>query len=211
MIGSGAGLSREFGGGPGPVSVQRRPVARARRVGPDPGSGSYSGRGRGRRPGACRPPTPGRAAPMTLRPPLSERTRRHVFARRAAIKPRMAAERPATPSLALRAWLTKAAVSARQPDPEHDRQASDLVFQTEPTLVRVDFLVVRFSDLLKRSPHTEGDDQANENRRNRRNRQNDRPEQCQTKMLRRVLCGRLEPWATRSDISTARQKSSAWS
>jgi hypothetical protein len=32
---------------------------------------------------------------------------------RAAIKPRMAAERPATPSLALRAWLTKAAVSAR--------------------------------------------------------------------------------------------------
>jgi hypothetical protein len=43
--------------------------------------------------------------------------------------------------LALRAWLTKAAVSARQPDPEHDRQASDLVFQTEPTLVRVDFLV----------------------------------------------------------------------
>jgi hypothetical protein len=124
---------------------------------------------------------------MTLRPPLSERTRRHVFARRAAIKPRMAAERPATPSLALRAWLTKAAVSARQPDPEHDRQASDLVFQTEPTLVRVDFVVVRFSDLLKRSPHTEGDDQANENRRNRRNRQNYRPEQCQTKMLRRVL------------------------
>jgi hypothetical protein len=56
-----------------------------------------------------------------------------MFSRgRAAIKPRMAAERPATPSLALRAWLTKAAVSARQPDPEHDRQASDLVFQTEP-------------------------------------------------------------------------------
>jgi hypothetical protein len=69
-----------------------------------------------------------------------------MFSRgRAAIKPRMAAERPATPSLALRAWLAKAAVSARQPDPEHDHQASDLVFQTEPTLVRVDFLVVRFS------------------------------------------------------------------
>jgi hypothetical protein len=32
---------------------------------------------------------------------------------RAAISPRMAAERPATPSLALRAWSTKAAVSAR--------------------------------------------------------------------------------------------------
>ena len=36
-----------------------------------------------------------------------------MTADRAAIKPCMAAERPATPSLALRAWLTKAAVSAR--------------------------------------------------------------------------------------------------
>jgi hypothetical protein len=36
-----------------------------------------------------------------------------ITAVRAAIKPRMAAERPATPSLALTAWLTKAAVSAR--------------------------------------------------------------------------------------------------
>ena len=36
-----------------------------------------------------------------------------ITAVRAAIKPRMAAERPATPSLALRAWLTKAVVSAR--------------------------------------------------------------------------------------------------
>ena len=36
-----------------------------------------------------------------------------ITAVRAAIKPRMAAERPATPSLTLRAWLTKAAVSAR--------------------------------------------------------------------------------------------------
>jgi hypothetical protein len=41
----------------------------------------------------------------------------------------MAAERPATPSLALRAYLMKPAVSARgEPDPEHDREASDLAF-----------------------------------------------------------------------------------
>src|SRR5277367_1039948 len=49
-----------------------------------------------------------------------------ITAVRAAIRPRMAVERPATPSLALSAWLTKAAVSAGEPDPEHDRQASDL-------------------------------------------------------------------------------------
>jgi hypothetical protein len=36
-----------------------------------------------------------------------------ITAVRAAINPRMAAERPAIPSLALRAWLTKAAVNAR--------------------------------------------------------------------------------------------------
>ena len=36
-----------------------------------------------------------------------------ITAVRAAIKPRMTVERPATLSLALRAWLTKAAVSAR--------------------------------------------------------------------------------------------------
>ena len=36
-----------------------------------------------------------------------------ITAVRAAINPRMAAERPAIPSLALRAWWMKAAVSAR--------------------------------------------------------------------------------------------------
>jgi hypothetical protein len=36
-----------------------------------------------------------------------------VTAVRAAMRPRMAAERPATPSLALRAWLMKAVVSTR--------------------------------------------------------------------------------------------------
>ena len=52
-----------------------------------------------------------------------------ITAVRAAINPRMVVERPATRSLALRAWLTKAVVrAAREPDPEHDRQASDLVF-----------------------------------------------------------------------------------
>src|SRR5271163_2862081 len=55
-----------------------------------------------------------------------------ITAIRAAIKPRMATERPATPSLAWRACLMKPAVSARKPDPEHDREASDLVFQGHP-------------------------------------------------------------------------------
>jgi hypothetical protein len=55
-----------------------------------------------------------------------------ITAVRAAINPRMAVERPATPSLALKVWLTKAAVRAREPDPEHDREASDLVFQGHP-------------------------------------------------------------------------------
>jgi hypothetical protein len=52
-----------------------------------------------------------------------------ITAVRAALNPRMAAERPAIPSLALRAWRMKAFVSAGQSDPEHDQQASDLVFQ----------------------------------------------------------------------------------
>ena len=53
-----------------------------------------------------------------------------ITAVRAAIKPRMAAERPAIPSLALRASLMKAAVRARgSRTPEHDRQTSDLIFQ----------------------------------------------------------------------------------
>ena len=56
-----------------------------------------------------------------------------ITAVRAALKPRMAAERPAIPSLALRAWWMKAAVSARgQSNPEHDRQVSNLVFQGHP-------------------------------------------------------------------------------
>ena len=36
-----------------------------------------------------------------------------ITAARAALKPRMAAERPATPSLAFRAWSINAVVSAR--------------------------------------------------------------------------------------------------
>jgi hypothetical protein len=52
-----------------------------------------------------------------------------ITAVRAAINPRMATERPAIPSLALRALSMKAGVSAGLSDPEHDRQASDLVFQ----------------------------------------------------------------------------------
>jgi hypothetical protein len=53
-----------------------------------------------------------------------------ITAVRAAIRPRMAADRPVIPSLALRALSTKAAVSARgESDPQHDRQASDLIFQ----------------------------------------------------------------------------------
>ena len=36
-----------------------------------------------------------------------------ITATRAALKPRIAAERPATPSLALRAWSMNAVVSAR--------------------------------------------------------------------------------------------------
>ena len=53
-----------------------------------------------------------------------------ITAVRAAISPRMAAERPAIPSLALRAWSMKAASErARQPDPKHDREAPDLIFQ----------------------------------------------------------------------------------
>ena len=55
-----------------------------------------------------------------------------ITAVRAAIKPRMAAERPATPSLALSAWSTKAAVRAREPDPEHNRQTANLIFQGHP-------------------------------------------------------------------------------
>jgi hypothetical protein len=52
-----------------------------------------------------------------------------ITAVRAAIIARMATERPAIPSLALGALSMKATVSAGQSDPEHDRQASNLVFQ----------------------------------------------------------------------------------
>src|SRR5271154_4893375 len=53
-----------------------------------------------------------------------------ITAVRAAINPRMATDRPAIPSLALRALSMKAAVSARgQSDPEHDRETTDLIFQ----------------------------------------------------------------------------------
>ena len=56
-----------------------------------------------------------------------------ITAVRAAIKPRMAAERPAIPSLALESLIDEGGGErARQPDPEHDRQASDLVFQGHP-------------------------------------------------------------------------------
>jgi Winged helix-turn helix len=58
------------GGGPGRCLC--RPVARARRVGPDPGSGSYSGRRRGPAGEACRPPTPvGRRDDPATAAPLS--------------------------------------------------------------------------------------------------------------------------------------------
>ena len=40
-----------------------------------------------------------------------------ITATRAALKPRIAAERPATPSLALRAWSMNAVVSARTTAP----------------------------------------------------------------------------------------------
>ena len=53
-----------------------------------------------------------------------------ITAVRAAINPRMAAERPAIPSLALRAVIDEGGGErAGQPDPKHDRQASDLIFQ----------------------------------------------------------------------------------
>jgi hypothetical protein len=55
-----------------------------------------------------------------------------ITAVRAALKPRVVAERPAIPSLALRAWWMRATVSAGQSDPEHDRQASAVVFQGHP-------------------------------------------------------------------------------
>jgi hypothetical protein len=45
----------------------------------------------------------------------------------------MAAERPAIPSLALRSLVDEACGErARQSDPEHDRQASNLIFQGHP-------------------------------------------------------------------------------
>jgi hypothetical protein len=53
-----------------------------------------------------------------------------ITAVRAAIKPRMAAERPATPSLALRGLIDeRGSERARQPDPEYNGQAPDLIFQ----------------------------------------------------------------------------------
>jgi hypothetical protein len=49
---------------------------------------------------------------------------------RAVVSPRMAAERPATPSLAFEGLIDeRGSERARKPDPEHDREASDLVFQ----------------------------------------------------------------------------------
>ena len=53
-----------------------------------------------------------------------------ITAVRAAIKPRMAAERPAIPSLALRAPVDEGGGERPgQSDPEHDREATDLIFQ----------------------------------------------------------------------------------
>src|ERR1700722_19636559 len=50
---------------------------------------------------------------------------------RAALKPRMAGERPATPLACLESLIDeRCGERARQPDPEHDRQASDLIFQS---------------------------------------------------------------------------------
>ena len=56
-----------------------------------------------------------------------------ITAARAAAKPRRATERPATPSLAFEGLPEEGGGErAREPDPEHDRQASDLVFQGHP-------------------------------------------------------------------------------
>jgi hypothetical protein len=52
-----------------------------------------------------------------------------TMAVRAAGRPRMAAGRPIIPSLALRAWSMKAAVSAGKPDPKYHREASDLILE----------------------------------------------------------------------------------
>jgi hypothetical protein len=52
---------------------------------------------------------------------------------RAAIKPRMAAERPCNPSAGFDSLVDEGGGErAREPDPEHDRQASNLVFQGHP-------------------------------------------------------------------------------
>ena len=56
-----------------------------------------------------------------------------ITAVRATIKPRMATERPAIPSLALESLIDEGGGErSRKPDPEHDRQASGLVFQGYP-------------------------------------------------------------------------------
>src|SRR5262249_33180989 len=53
-----------------------------------------------------------------------------ITAVRAAISPRMAAERPATPFACFESLIDEGGgKSSRQPDSEHDRQASDLIFQ----------------------------------------------------------------------------------
>ena len=56
-----------------------------------------------------------------------------IAAVRAAISPRMAAERPATPSLAFESLIDEGGgESARKPDPKHNSEAPDLIFQGHP-------------------------------------------------------------------------------
>jgi hypothetical protein len=56
-----------------------------------------------------------------------------ITAVRAATRPRIATQRPATPFTGLESLVDeRGSERAREPDPEHDRQASDLVFQGHP-------------------------------------------------------------------------------
>jgi hypothetical protein len=72
-----------------------------------------------------------------------------ITAVRAALKPRMAADRPGIPSLAKSVVDEGGSERAGQSDPEHDRQASDLIFQghslADQLLARADQRAERMS------------------------------------------------------------------
>ena len=56
-----------------------------------------------------------------------------ITAARAALKPRMAADRPATPFACFESLVDEGGREhARELDPEHNRQTSDLIFQGHP-------------------------------------------------------------------------------